>query len=287
MKWILGLGLSLAVIVVGFSLPVRADESAAAEHFARGSQLLAAADFEGALVALGQAMKADPEDLEYRNQYALLRRVIKVRRDFAAEGDPIRRQQMSAALRAYYYGHALYKEALALDRENHRRATSPASAVLLAESLLQVGEDAAAVELLEDQDLDQLGLQGRLFLGIALARENRLERAQALARSITLPTEASPELLYHMARLRALIEDYTHSLALLTQTLERIPSSRSDELRERIKACRDFHELSGETRFATMLSTQSKQAESACSSGKNCGACPSRRTCGSQSVYDE
>lgn len=287
MKWIKGFGGCLALIALGFVSPVQADESAAAEHFARGAQLLAGADFSGALVALGQATKADPENLDYRNEYALLRRVIKLRRDLAAQSEPIRRQQMSGALRAYYYSRALYGEALTLDRENHQRIGSVASAVLLAESLLQVDRNAEARELLEDRDPDQLGLEGRILLAVALAREDRAESARALARDITLPDDASPELLFHMARLRALIEDYTHSLALLTQTLERAPSGRSEELRARIKACSDFRQLSGETRFAKMLATESKQVESACSAGKSCGSCPSRRTCGSRSVYDE
>ena len=268
-------------------LPAWGDDSVAADHYARGSKLLASADFEEALAAFEQAAKAGPENIDYRNEYALLRRILKLRQGLEAEDDPIRRQQTSSALRAYYYRYALRDEAVALDRDNHRRLNSPASAALLAESLLQVGQNAEAANLLAARNPDDLSLLGHLLHGIALARQNQLEPARAIARSVTLPGDASADLLFHMARLRALTEDYTRSLALLTRTLEAVPGSRSAEVRARIKACSDFSELSGETRFTKMLATQSQQAESSCSSGKSCGACPSRSSCSSGSPFDK
>ena len=94
----------IVIYLVGFvasvATPVVArpvEDPAAA--FAAGKALLAKADFDGALEAFRTAAKTNTKNQEYAQQYAMLRQVIRLRKDCLKERDAERRLKMAAALR--------------------------------------------------------------------------------------------------------------------------------------------------------------------------------------------
>ena len=274
--------LSAAVGVAGLltAAPALADEGAA-QAFREGKTLLQQARFEDALTAYERAAQLDAGSQEYRDATAILRRVLQLREQLAAEQDPAMWERIARSLRGYYQTEQIHAASLSLDRQIHGRLNTAESAEMLAETELDLGQAAEARALLAGRsDLDTRPSAG-LLLGIALARTGEIAEAKNIAQRAALPANAGPEDRMRAARLQALVGDRAQALALLAAAFESTPPSRLEDARARVKTCPDFASVTGDGDFAKVLSTQSKVSESGCSSGKSCGACPSRTSCGS------
>ncbi|MCP4590686.1 MAG: tetratricopeptide repeat protein [bacterium] len=274
-----GIGISILVATAG--LPkVRAGESeGAAGTYAQGVEQLTQGDFDTALKLFSQAARADSENREYSQQYAMVRRVVKMRKSIASEKNPEKWRAKAQALRAFYFEQSIYKEALALDGEDHARTNSGDSASRLAETQLMLGMNAEAAALLSGLSEDESTLAARLLLGIALARNGDIASSRTTAAQCTLPPDAGPGMLFDLARLRALLGDTAEALDLLTRCFEATPPSRLAAFKDYSKESKDLGALVASAGFAKVLKTESKVKESSCSSGTGCGKCPSRGGC--------
>jgi hypothetical protein len=116
--------------------------------------------------------------------------------------------------------------------------------------------------------------------GIAQARLGRLEPARASARGISALEGAPAAVLYHAARLQALVRERDAAVALLARAFQATPPSGQPGLRDRVRACPDFSGVAGEASFATALAAASTVPESKCSMGPSCGSCPRAKACG-------
>jgi tetratricopeptide (TPR) repeat protein len=276
--WVLVLAaLALACASTAEAAPVEK----AAELAASGDMLLAQADFKGALSAYAQAAKTDTENLEYRQTYAMIRRVIKMRPAVDKEKNPAKWEQTVRGLRAFYYEHAIYSEALELDRTVHARLATEASAGDLAETQLTLGLDAEAVATIEAVDAEARTPRTHVLLGIALARQGKMDEAKAVASGIETPEGAWPAFYYDLARLHSLIGDADAATRLLGTCFERTPPSRLAASKDRARIDKDLSAAVASAGFAKVLDTKSKVKESGCSGGTTCGSCPSKAKCGS------
>lgn len=251
--------------------------------FARGGKLLAEGDFDAALKSFATAAKADAENQEYRQQYSLLRRVIKMRKRIEKEKNPEKWQASAEALRAFYYEHGVYTEALPLDRQVHAKQNTAQSAAMLAQTQLELGMNAEAADVLAGLEESEATPATRALLGIALARQGQLEQAKDVARQCAAPKDAKAGLLWDLARLHALLGDASDALSLLTRCFESIPPSRLDLAKTEAKNSKDFATLVASAEFTRALETKSKVKESSCSGGSSCGSCPSRSGCSKSS----
>lgn len=280
---IISISVALGFIVTCPPL-ARADAARrAADAFAEGGALLAKGDFDTALKAYATAAKADSANQAYRQQYSLVRRVIKMRKRIEKEKNPEKWASTAEALRAFYYEHGVYTEALRLDRQSHARMSTSESATLLAQTQLELGMDDEAARLLNSLDKDKITPRGQVLLGIALARQGRLDEARGIAKDFAVSKDAKPAVLWDLARLRALIGDSSDALGLLTRCFESTPPSRLDAAKTGAKESKDFGTLLASADFAKALETKSKVKESGCSGGASCGKCPSRASCGKSS----
>ncbi len=273
----------LAGCVVFTALPALASGAeTAARAFASGNALLTQAKFDEALQAFRTAATSDADNPQYQQAYTLLRQIIQMREQIEAERVPDRWLSMARALRTFYHDHEIYSESLLLDRRIHERRLAPDSAELLAETLLALGRDSEAVELLSGLPKDTTTPRTHALYALALARQGRIDDAKAVARKVTVEKDAHPRLLYELACLHALTGDARASLKTLTQSFEGTPPSRLDSFKAEVAACPDFSGLVGTTGFANALKTQSKVEESGCSKGPGCGDCPKRAKCGTK-----
>lgn len=256
----------------------------AAEAFDQGDVLLAKGDFDAALKAYATAAKADSANQAYRQQYSVVRRVIKMRKRIEKESNPEKWASTAEALRAFYYEHGVYAEALPLDRQFHARVNTPQSAAMLAQTQLELGMDAETAALLSSLDKDKTSPRTQVLLGIALARQGKLDEAKGIAKDFAVPKDAGPPVLWDLARLRALVGDSSDALGLLTRCFESTPPSRLDAAKTEAKESNDFRTLLANADFAKALETKSKVKESGCSGGSRCGKCPSRASCGKSST---
>ena len=255
----------------------------ASKAFAEGRAFLGRADFDAALNSFRIAAKNDDKNREYSQQYAMLRQVLRMRRDCPQEKNTERWLKIAGALRAFYYEHGLYSEALPLDQERHQRHRSAESATMLAETQLAMGMDSQTVEMLGCLTEEQVSPRSRVLHGLALAHLGETDLAkQAAGQSQQITDDVGPRYFYELARLRAAVADVNGATSALVRSLELTPPSQLEGLKAEVEKCKDFRTLVGTPGFAQALSTPSKIDESACSQGSACGNCPQQAACGKE-----
>ncbi|UCG34450.1 MAG: hypothetical protein JSU68_07370 [Phycisphaerales bacterium] len=270
----------LAVGVGQLVLAGPADE--AANYNAEGQALIAKGDLKGALKVYKSAAKAAPEDSTCRQEFAMVRRVAAMSEVLDREKDNAEWALTAQAVRSFYRERGASSQVLALDRRAHERLNTPETAVALAESLLETGNEAEALMLLQGLPESSRSVRTNVLWTIALAHEGKVDEAKAVATRCELPDDADAALLYDSARAHALIGDGPTALRLLTNHFESTPPSRLESRTTLARASADFASLAGSEDFAKVLQTQSKIKESTCSGGTSCSGCPSRSSCKSK-----
>ncbi len=275
---VLGILVCVGALVVTPVMAGPGEDSAKA--FAEGEALLAKADFEGALKAFRTAAQADRENQDYRQQYGVLRQIVRLRGEIQEERTG-KWLGMARALRTYYHAHGIYGEALPIDQKIHEQRPGADSAVKLAETQLALGMTSEAVATLRSvEERDATG-RTNVLLGLGLARQGEIEQAKALAKEAVLDEdEADRRAFYELAGLRALIGDTAGAFDALTRSFEHTPASQLEEVKADARACPDFAALARTIQFAKVLQTESRIKESGCSQGTGCGSCPKRASCG-------
>jgi tetratricopeptide (TPR) repeat protein len=269
-----------AVTFVSVSLlAVAARGETAPQAFAAGKSALAKADFPEALRAFSRAVHADRDNQEYIQNYAMVRQVIMLRRQLAAEKDAARWEYIARGLHAFYVENALHGEALALDRKIHARLGNTSSAVMLAETQLALNMDAEAAETLAALPSAKQTASTQSLHGLALARQGQLEEAKRMAATVDVPAEAGPGVTYCAARLNAAVGNDEQALVLLTRCFESVAPSRLDRFKQHARQSPEFVSLASTPTFAQVMETESKVAESKCSGGSRCAGCPMRGKC--------
>ncbi len=269
---------AMLVVAVGSAWAGPAEDAAALDQ--QGDKLLGQGDFHGAWQAYGKAAKADPENVEYGQQYAMLRQVLLMRKSLEKQQDVEAWHEMARALRAYYYENQVYGEALALDRQAHAKLHTPDSAVQLAETLLEVDLNDEAANVLSELADKAHTARSRALQGIALVRQGKLDEAKAVAGRIAVPDDEMPGTLYDVARVYALTGDTDNAAQMLVRCFERTRPSLLDGYKKYARSDKDLSALVARADFDKVMATKSKVKESGCSGGTSCGKCPSRSKCG-------
>jgi hypothetical protein len=279
-SWLLG------SLVIGAVLTVHsgvAQAESAQEYFAVGEDLLAKADFPGALRAFANAARRDRDNEEYLQRYALVRQVIVMRQRLDGERDDAKWEYMARALHSFYISHGLLSEALPLDTQMHARLNTTYSAKTLAETQLALQRNDDAAQTLADLAPEKHTAATRALRALAVARQGDVAQARRLAAGIELTADATPGSLYSVARLNAAIGDTEQALDLLAKCLESLAPSRQTGFKEHARKSPEFAGLVSTAAFAKVLETESKIHESACSGGSRCASCPMRGQCSGSS----
>lgn len=263
---------------------VGATGESAGASFAKGMALLRKADFNGALRVIGTAARGKGSPPQYRQYYMLVRRVLKTREAIAKETDPQKWWRMAMGLQGFYCGHGLYGEVVALGKQMHERRPSVGSGMILADAHLCLGQDAEAERVLRGLDAKVMTPHAKVFLGIALARQKKTNRAKTVLKQIASPPRSSPRFLFDLARLKVLCGDAKGGLVTLRTAFESTSPAALDAFKNHVKTSGDLASLAGGKAFAKVLATKSKVVESSCSRSRGCGSCPSRQGCPSSSA---
>jgi tetratricopeptide (TPR) repeat protein len=273
-------GVAVGIWLTGIGLTCAAND--ARSEYAKGQARLADGDLRGALQAYVAAVKSDRDNQEYIQQYMLVRQAVALDNALSREEDPGQWEVMAQALRSFFIAQNLPAQSLPIDREIFRRLKSADAAVQLAETLLSLNQSEEAVRVLETVDSRRATLGSRALLAVALARQERIEEAQAVQASLVMPVsgETDPGTLYLLARMQAALGDQAGAISTLQRCFESVPPSRLDTLKSHAKTCADFASLASLASFTSVLRTESKVPESKCSGGSSCGSCPMRSGCG-------
>ncbi len=276
MKKIITFSLALCVILTLSSVVYAAT---AAKNFSRGNALLARSDFQGALTLFADALKAEPANQEYAQEFSMLRQVIAWQNYIEKTDDIIQWTYGCNVIRAYCVSHRLHQATLDLDRMVFDRLKNPEAAVKLAQTELSLGKAEEAVKTLSSLDTDKATVATRSLLGVALARSGKEEDAKKLATEIGVPEDAGSGTLYSIARLQSVVGNEQLACHALVNCFESIPPSRLEAFKKHAEKCSDFQTIAKGELFETALKTKSKIPESQCSGGSSCATCPNRGSC--------
>ena len=271
------------LVGVAFSLALFCSATAHAETgeqaFARGNTLLEKGSFQEALQAYSTAVRAERTNQEYGQQFMLVRRVIALREALAREQDAQRWLKIAQSVRSFYISQGIYSEALSVDEKTHARLNTASSAGQLAETQLAMGRDAEASSVLSSLPPEKATTATQALLGIAVARQGRVDEAQSIGEAIARSDSSDPGTLYSLARLQAVVGNHGAAFGLLTRCFEAVPPSRLKDLKTHAKQTPELAALASTDGFAAALQTKSKVAESKCSGGSSCAGCPMRGGC--------
>ena len=258
------------------------EDDPAAQLCKQADELVKQGKLDEAMKTYASAAKTDRTNMEYRQQYALMRQVIKLRDALPKEENPVKWQTGAQGLRAFYVGNALYKDALPLDQQLHEKLNTAETAQMLAETLLNLNKNAEAAKFVAALDEEKKNAPALVALcGIAAARLDQKDQAQATLSGLKLPEEPNPSLLMTVARLQALLGMDAAACASLSQSLENTPETRMAEPIAYAQACPDFAAIKKSDAFAAALKTESKVKVSGCSGGSSCGSCSLKGSCSS------
>jgi tetratricopeptide (TPR) repeat protein len=261
-----------------FSQPAAAEPpTEASRHFAEGRALVKKGDLDGAKKAYAAAVKADPGKAEYRGQYSMVRRAIKIREKMVLEKDPIKWSGLAQSLRSFYLTEGLYPEALALSRQLHEKLKIGETAILLARVQMKMGQNAEAVKVLKGLDSNEVTPQTQVLLGLGLAREGKTAEAKRIAGAIAVPRDADDTLLFPLAGLYARVGDSGRAISTLRRSFEMTPPRELNVYKEIARTSKDFASISKSPDFAKVMRIESIVKESKCSEGTECGQCPMRK----------
>lgn len=260
-------------------ISVDAAAATAPEAFAKGQALEANGEFQQAMQAYAEAARADQQNPQYYQHYAMVRRVIALRQRLDAENDPARWEYIARGLHNYYVGRKIYGEALALDKQMHEKLNTASTAKLLADTQLALNQNAEAAATLAALAPSQQTPATKALHALALSREGKIEEARQIANSVELAEEAGPGMVYSVARMHAAVGNSQKAVALLTRCFESVAPSRLGAFKEHAQQSPEFVKLVSTQAFKQALETESKVPESKCSGGKGCAGCPMRGQC--------
>lgn len=280
MRWFV---LAMGVLLTVAALPLLASADDVLEPgvllAAEGEAKLQKLDLPAAMRAYSRAVKADPQNTEYRERFLELRRVTSIKHYVDSRPNADRWLPMVVTLHAFYLNEGLDTAALDIDRHAHTRLGNPTTAVLLSETLLRLDRPAEVVSTLAPRTSKTW--HEDVLLGIALARLGKMDDAKVIDQRVSGQDKSAlvPVQLQDLARLKARLDDVPNALALLTASLEKTPSTAIEAARRRIRAEEDYANIRTLPSFAKVLATPSKVAQT-CSGGTSCGSCPNRGNCG-------
>jgi tetratricopeptide (TPR) repeat protein len=269
----------LAVICLCAAFPAITSAATAADAFAKGQALETQGEFEQALQAYADAARADRQNPEYYQHYAMVRRVIALRQQLDAETDPARWEYIARGLHNYYVGRKIYGEALALDKRMHARLNTASTAKMLADTLLALDENAEAAATLAALDPAKQTAATKALHALALTRQGNVDAAREIANSVNVDDEAGPGMIYSVARMHAGVGNADEALAYLKRCFESVAPSRLPAFKAHAQQSPDFVKLVSTPGFEQAMKTESKVPESKCSGGKGCAGCPMRGNC--------
>ena len=268
-KLIAGLALCLAFTASAFA---NENTEKAAELYDQGLAVLAKGDFNSAMKAFAGAAKTDPANQNYKQHLALVNRVKQVRAMLEKEQDVAKWTKQAASLRTFYVNYEVYEEALSIDQRRFKKLGTPAVAVDLAESQLELGKNEASVKLLVGLDKAKATPRSDVLLGIGLARLGKLDKAKAIAGNCAKPDGKDLALVFDAACLNSLVGNQELAAKQLTLTFEQTPPGQLDKAKAYAKKRQDLAGLRG-AQYAQLWTVASKIKPAECGSAAGCGGC--------------
>lgn len=252
-SWISFISVALTV------LPAWAETSV--EFYSHGQKLLREGKIVAAASEFDKAASDEPKNEEYAAKAKQLKKVLALQEVLAKEKEDGPWTRVARALHAFYRSEKLNDEALKLDRQIHARLNSALSAGILADTLLALGKNNEAAELIEKLPENQHSLDTDSVRAIALARAGKQKEAIAATDAIKLPEEVCAGKSYLLARVNGAVGRNEEAAKYLKKSFESTPSNKLANFQNAAKSNPDFAKLLADDQYASLWNTTSKPSE--------------------------
>ncbi len=279
----------IGVLVLIGQCPAATNTGAEAS-FSQGQELLQKGQLNDALRLFAQAAREDGTNQLYRQYYATVRQVIRMQASLDKEKNPQKWEYSARALRAFYYGHLMFKDSLKVDSQFYEKKKDAETATLLAETQLELGMGQQSIELLNGLKEETFTPDLQLLRVIAMSQVSKKEQAATAVDAAKLPEPAkrNPDMLYRLAWAQMAVGRKDAAMDSLKATFERTPPGVLGIVKQRVVNNREFSKLMGEEnkdpQFVAVMKTASKISESACSGGASCATCRNAGSCSSSAT---
>jgi tetratricopeptide (TPR) repeat protein len=236
-------------------------------------------DYALALNEYATAAKANPQATYYREQYAVLQRVIKMKKLLAEETNPEKWKSYAKATRSYVYNKGFYSEALETDRAAANKFDSGDYAANLLETLLLTGQNEEAAKFAESKQPADKTIRYQTLIAVVSARAGKTAEAVEAIKAVEVNPKTNPASYFDSARVYWAAGDKDKAMASLKTLLEHTPPSETPGVQEMIKRSVEFAPLRDSEELKVVLATESKVTQSGCTGGSNCGSCSLKNKC--------
>jgi hypothetical protein len=240
-------------------------------------------DYPTALQQYAAAAKENPQATYYRDQYAVLQRVIKIKKLMAEETNLEKWKSYAQAVRSYYYGKGYYSEALEVDQAAAGKFDTADFAANYLETLLLTGKNDEAAKFVESKKITEKTLRYQTLEAVLQARTGKLESALNTAKTVQIAPKTNSQSCFDLARVYWAAGDKEKSFSNLTTFMEHTAPSEQPVAQILIQKSSEFAPLQGTEELKKVLSTPSKITQSGCTGGSSCGSCSLKDKCASGS----
>ncbi len=238
-------------------------------------------EYSSALQEYASAAKANPQVPYYRDQYAILQRVIKLKKLLAEETNAEKWKSYAVAVRAYYYGKGYYSESLEIDMAAAARFDTVDFAANVLETLLLTGKNEEAAKFAASKNFTEKPVRYKTLEAVILARTGKTEDALNAIKAIPLEPKANAMSYFDLARVYSAAGDKEKALSNLKVLMEHTVPSEQPIIQSMIQRSAEYVPLQNTEELKAVLAAQSKIIQSGCTGGSSCGSCSMKDKCAS------
>lgn len=237
-------------------------------------------DYPAALKVYAKAARSNMENPYFKQQYSILRRVIKMKRAMATENSEKKWMSYYQAIRSYYYASGYYKESVKLDEVAYGKFKTDELLLNLFETSV-ILEDNEKTSALINKAGDELKKNTKFcVLKLLLkARSGDISISKADLEKYKSRIKSNPESLVYIAGLYLKQNDPKNAFECIALALENTIPTQMSTTRNLAYSLAVFKSVAKSEGFKQVLRTESKVKISDCTGGGDCSTCSLKNNC--------
>ncbi len=252
------------------------------------SLILEQGDYDAALKAYAAAARQNTAEPYYKDQYAILRRVIKMKRAMEkyakqptlSEAKLTKWKSYYQAIRGYYYDQGFYSESISLDKTAFERLKTDSEAINYLESLLILNKTSEAQTLIAKSSDAQKASPGFAALTALLdARAGKTVNVAETEKKLNADPQTNPRGFVYLGCVYQIQDQQKKAFKAIATALENTPPTQITMTRKLIDRMQDFKDVRQEEKYLAAVKTESKVYQSGCTGGSSCNSCSLKDTC--------
>ncbi len=245
-------------------------------------------DFDAALKLYASAARQYKDQPYYKDQYAILRRVIKMKRAMEAEsmqGDLSKAQlkrwtSYYNAVRGYYYDHGFYIESAKIDKTAVIKIKNDQAKLNYIETLTVLDEVNEVKELISEPNES---IKGRPdFIALQSLIQQRMDEVVDIAhieKMLIAKPQENPRAFVYLGCIYQLQKNQKKAYQSIVKALENTPPTQISMTRRLIENMKEFKDIRKTDKYLAVIKTGSKVYQSGCTGGSSCNSCSLKDKC--------